>query len=328
MPTHHAPDGRFRNPWPDAEPRGVGDLLKWAWERRVHGTPEDPEPGVFAAVASAFARPRAAPHRLTATWVGHATVLLQVGGLNVLTDPMWSDRASPVRFAGPRRWVPAAVALDALPPIDLVLLSHNHYDHLDDRSVRRLARAHPDALWATPLRLGSFLRRRGVRRVVELDWWEEAHAGGATVGCVPAQHFSARGPTDRMRTLWCGFTLGIGARRIYFAGDTALHPEFAEIARRRGPFDLVVLPIGAYEPRWFMRRVHMNPQDALAAYRALVAADAPPPPMLAIHWGTFKLTDEPMDEPPRAMRALWREAGLREETLWVLRHGETRELRA
>jgi N-acyl-phosphatidylethanolamine-hydrolysing phospholipase D len=178
-----------------------------------------------------------------------------------------------------------------------------------------------------------------VRDVVERDWWQTAeHAterassngGPATIGCTPAQHFSARGFRDRNRTLWCGWTINAGGRRIFFAGDTGLHPEFAAIAERYGPFDLVLLPVGAYEPRWFMQRVHLNPEDAVAAYRELRGpyADVPSPAMVAIHWGTFRLTDEPADEPPERMRRLWREAGLREEDLWVMRHGETRTLRS
>ena len=282
--------------------------------------------------------PRAAPDQVTATWVGHSTVLLQVGGLNVLTDPMWSKRASPLWFAGPKRLTPPGVDFDALPPVDLVLQSHNHYDHLDSRTVRRIARRFPGATWFAPLGLAPTLRRWGVREVVERDWWESAEyrstrsapPPAATVGCAPAQHFSARGLRDRNRTLWCGWTLAAGGRRVYFAGDTGLHPEFASIADRYGPFDLVLLPVGAYEPRWFMRRVHMNPEDAVTAYRDLRGpyADVPSPTMLAIHWGTFRLTDERAEEPPERLSRVWREAGLVDDRLWVMRHGETRTLGA
>jgi len=326
-PAHHRPGGGFRNPWPGAEPHGFGSLLRWWRERWRNPPPPDPPPSRFPLATPAVARPRAAADRCAATWVGHSTLLLQVGGLNVLTDPVWSPRASPVSFAGPKRIVPAALPLEALPPIDLVLLSHNHYDHLDRTTVRRLAQAHPGARWVAPLGLAPTLRGWGVRQATEHDWWDVVPlADDVAACCVPAQHFSARGPTDRDATLWCGWTLRVGARCVLFAGDTALHPEFGRIAQRAGPFDLVLLPIGAYEPRWFMRAVHMNPDDALEAYQTLSAAQPRPPALLPIHWGTFKLTDEPLDEPPARLRALWRAAGLPEERLWVLRHGETREL--
>ena len=267
-------------------------------------------------------------------------MLLQIGGLNVLTDPMWSKRASPLWFIGPKRLTPAALDFDALPPIDIVLQSHNHYDHLDSRTVRRIAKHHPDATWYAPLGLPPKLRKWGVRKIVERDWWQTAEHGEAaaapegraarsvTIGCAPAQHFSARGLRDRNKTLWCGWTIEAGGRRVYFAGDTGLHPEFGDIADRLGPFDLVLLPIGAYEPRWFMGRVHMNPEDAMEAYRALRGpyADVPSPTMMGIHWGTFRLTDESAAEPPARIRRLWQEAQLPEEKLWVLKHGETRQL--
>jgi len=299
-----------------------GGLLKWLL---VHGTtrprPRDPDPATFIRRTDpTFSAPRAPADRLTATWVGHSSVLLQLGGLNILTDPMWSPRASPVPFAGPWRWVPPAIAFEALPPIDIVLQSHNHYDHLDDRTVRRLARDHPAAAWLVPLGLAPFVRARGARRVIELDWWEEAEVGPVRVACTPAQHFSGRGFTDRGATLWCGWALAgaAGGRRAFFAGDSGLHPEFGSIASRYGPFDVALLPIGAYEPRWFMRAIHMNPEEAVEACRALGARV-----MIPIHWGTFKLTDEAMDEPPVRAAAAWRAAGLPADGYRELAHGET-----
>ena len=331
-PSHHRPEGGFRNPWPDAAPADAKDMLRWTAERRRNPRVPNPPPGHFPRATPSFATPRAAPERITATWVGHSTVLLQVGGINVLTDPMWSKRASPVWFAGPKRLTPPAVDFDALPPIDVVLQSHNHYDHLDTRTVRRIAKRFPDAQWFAPLGLPPKLKKWGVRHVEERDWWQTAEyrrdGASATIGCTPAQHFSARSLRDRNETLWCGWTIEAGGRRVYFAGDTGLHPEFATIAERFGPFNLVLLPVGAYEPRWFMRRVHMNPEDALAAYRDLRGpyADVAAPTMMAIHWGTFRLTDEPADEPPIRIKQRWAEAGLEEKDLWVFKHGQTREL--
>jgi N-acyl-phosphatidylethanolamine-hydrolysing phospholipase D len=295
------------------------------FERLTKKRPEDPDPSVFALAEPAFRSPRAAAGELTLTWVGHATVLLQLGELNVLTDPHWSKRASPVQFAGPARWVKPGIELGELPPIDLVLISHNHYDHLDDGTVRRLAAAFPKAAWRAPLGLASFLRRRGARDVEEMDWWGETRLAGVRVTCTPAQHFSARSPFDRNRTLWCGWALARDGLRVFFAADTGYHPKFGEIGERLGPFDVALLPVGAYEPRWFMAPVHMNPEEAVSAYREL-AAGSDRCVMVPIHWGTFKLTDEAMDEPPRRTLAAWAEAGLPRDKLWLPAHGETRQL--
>jgi N-acyl-phosphatidylethanolamine-hydrolysing phospholipase D len=328
LPAHHAPDGSFRNPWPDSVPHGFADVLRWMRERRA--TPRAPTPprGWSPPVPPRIAYPHAPPDATTATWIGHSTVLLQTGGLNVLTDPIWSERASPVQWAGPRRVMPPALALEALPPLDIVLLSHNHYDHLDRWTVRQLARRHPGTTWIVPLALGGYVRGFGAREVVELDWGQVAEVRGTTVRATPARHFSARRLRDRNRTLWCGFVLECANRKFYFAGDTAYHPEFAPIGAH-GPFDLVMMPIGAYDPRWFMRIVHVDPEEAVRAYTDVTSAhpEAPLPLMLGIHWGTFRLTDEPMDEPPRRARAGWQGAGLPDERLWIAQFGETRTLR-
>ena len=260
------------------------------------------------------------------TWVGHSTVLLQLGQLNVLTDPMWSERASPSRWVGPRRFMTPAVDFDELPEIDVVLLSHNHYDHLDAPTVRRMAQRFPEAPWLCPMGLGALLQSLGVRKTVERDWWETVDAAGFSATCAPAQHFSSRTIGDRGDTLWCSWTIQADGVRVFFAGDTALHPEFDRIRTRLGPFDLVMLPIGAYEPRWFMRTVHMNPEDALSAYRALIDGTGAPPPCLTMHWGTFRLTDEPVEEPPARFAQRWREAGWPDTANWTLAHGETRHL--
>ncbi|HYC33988.1 MAG TPA: MBL fold metallo-hydrolase [Gemmatimonadales bacterium] len=328
-PTHRGPDGRFRNPWPDGEPHGLGALLRWARERRSARLAPNPRRGSFPAATPAIVRPRAAPGDFSATWIGHSTVLLQIGGLNLITDPVFSERAFPVQWLGPRRIMDPGIALDALPPIDLVALSHSHYDHLDRPAVRRLARLHPDARWIVPLGLGRYIRPWGAREVVELDWWEETEWRGLRVTATPARHFSARRLGDRNRTLWCGFAFDAGGARAWFAGDTAWHPDFAEIGARAGPFDLVMVPVGAYEPRWFMERVHVNPEEAVRVYADVIAAypAEPRPLMLGLHWGTFRLTDEPMDEPPRRTAERWREAGLEPDRLWIARFGETRRVR-
>ena len=267
--------------------------------------------------------PRAEAGYRSVTWVGHSTVLLQIGPLNVLTDPVWSERASPVQWIGPRRVMTPAIDFDELPPVDVVLLSHNHYDHLDATTVRRIARCFPDATWLCPLGLPHLLERFGVRNIAERDWWQSVTEAQFTATCTPAQHFSARGLRDRNETLWCGWVIEADSVRVFVAGDTALNPSLEDIGGLLGPFDLVMLPIGAYEPRWFMRAVHMNPEDAVAAYRALVNGPATPP-CFAIHWGTFRLTDEPVDEPPQRFARSWGDARLPERANWTLAHGETR----
>jgi N-acyl-phosphatidylethanolamine-hydrolysing phospholipase D len=273
---------------------------------------------------------RAAGDELSVTWIGHSTILLQAGGCNVLMDPIWSERASPVQFAGPRRLVAAAVELERLPPIDVALISHNHYDHLDKATVKALARRMPAIQWVVPLGLAGLIRKWGGSQVCELDWWSETRIetgrGRIEVAATPAQHFSARGLADRGRTLWCSWFVAAGNCRTFFAGDTAYHPEFGEIAARSHPFDLLMLPVGAYEPRWFMRTVHMNPPEALRAYAELSSMQDDAPALLPIHWGTFRLTDEPMEEPPAWTRRLWREQGRDPAKLWLLQHGETKRI--
>ena len=325
VPSHHAPNGTFRNPWGLSESR-FGGLLKWRWNRIRHPLPPDAGAATLRPRAPSIRTPRAPVNEIAITWVGHSTLLVQLGTLNLLTDPVWGERASPWRSLGPRRVVPAAVAMTELPPIDIVLLSHNHYDHLDAYTVRTLARAHPETRWVVPLRLAKLVHALGVRDVAELDWWNELRIGDATVACVPARHFSARTPFDRNRTLWCGFVVTTPAGRFFYAGDTGNHPEFAEIGRRFGPFDACALPIGAYEPRWFMHPVHLDPDEAVAAFRTLHEAHGMSrhTAFVAVHWGTFRLTDEPLLEPPRRANEAWKRDGLAPDNLWIMAHGETR----
>jgi L-ascorbate metabolism protein UlaG (beta-lactamase superfamily) len=329
--SHHRPGGGFRNPpsWPGAEPHGFKYFFRWRLrERRRSTVAANPPYDSLPTRDPSIITPRAARGYRSVTWIGHSTTLLQLGLLNVLTDPVWSERASPFQWIGPQRVMSPAVDFDALPEIDVVLLSHNHYDHLDAPTVGRIARRFPNASWLCPLRLGARLRSLGVRHLVERDWWQSVEAPAFTATCTPAQHFSGRWIRDRGDTLWCGWVIEAENVRVYFAGDTALHPAFTEIGTRLGPFDLVMLPIGAYEPRWFMRNVHMNPEDAVEAYRALSAPGSGKPDCLPIHWGTFRLTDEPVAEPPVRFAEQWREAGLPEGANWTFVHGETRQLNA
>jgi N-acyl-phosphatidylethanolamine-hydrolysing phospholipase D len=321
-PTHHRPGGGFQNPW-GAGLHGFGAFLKW--RLTIGSRPPDLSPQAFAAehprATPSFPVPRAAPDAVVLTWVGHSSFLIQIGGRNLLVDPVWSAYASPIQGVGPRRWVEPGVDLEALPPIDGILISHDHYDHLDRPTVRRLTQLAPDAPWAAPLGVGAWLRREGVRQVVERDWWESLDWGVVTLTATPAQHFSGRRIDNRNSTLWCGWVLRAGGRAVFFVGDTGFHPVFDEIGRRLGPFDTVLMPIGAYSPEWFMQPVHMNPAEAVDAFLAVGSADAVLVPM---HWGTFKLTDEPLDEPVRWVGEAWAAAGQRADRLWVPAHGATR----
>jgi N-acyl-phosphatidylethanolamine-hydrolysing phospholipase D len=300
-------------------------------DRRRDPPPRDPPASSFPRATPNVASPHAAADELRVTWIGHSSLLVQLGTLNVLTDPVWARRVGPLGVFGPKRWVSPGLSLSALPPLDVVLLSHNHYDHFDRSAIGQIARAH-DPLWMSPLGVEVAIRGLGGKMRRELDWWQQhehrtASGEDVQVTAVPAQHFSGRGVTDRNRTLWCGYVIRTKRHALFFAGDTALHPEFGAIAAALGPFDLVLMPIGAYEPRWFMRAVHMSADEAIVAHRAILEhhrADRPTPKFVPMHWGTFKLTDEPMDEPPRKARAAWDAAGLPPEDFWLLRHGETR----
>ena len=265
--------------------------------------------------------PRQPPPRDTArpvvTFVGHATFLIQTAAGNILTDPVYSTHAGPWNRLGPRRVRPPAIAFDSLPPISIVLLSHNHYDHCDLPTLGMLAKRF-DPLVVTPLGNGRFARAAGIRRVEELDWWQSAQSPGVPITLTPAHHFSARGPFDRNRALWGGFMLTADHARIYFAGDTAYAPFFHNIRQRLGPIDLALLPIGAYEPRWFMQSVHMNPAEAVQAHLDLGASES-----IAMHFGTFQMTAEGIDEPVRALEQARRAKSVPASAFRILGFGES-----
>jgi L-ascorbate metabolism protein UlaG (beta-lactamase superfamily) len=251
------------------------------------------------------------------TFIGHSTFLIQTAAGNILTDPMYSDRAGPLNLVGPRRVRQPAVAFDDLPAISVVLLSHNHYDHCDLQTLRKLARRF-DPLVITPLGNDALVRSAGIRRVEALDWWQDAQTAPLPIELTPAYHFSARSPFDRNRALWGGFVLTAGATRLFFAGDTAYGPLFRQIRERSGPIDLALLPIGAYEPRWFMQVVHMNPAEAVQAHLDLDASQS-----VGMHFGTFRLTTEGIDEPLRALDEACRANGVPSSRFGTLSFGES-----
>ncbi len=257
------------------------------WPEKADGNEPGPAPP-----------PKVEKGRLLVTPVGHGTFLIQMDGANILTDPIWSDRASPVDFTGPQRVASPGLRLEDLPPIDAILISHNHYDHLDLPTLRAIAARQRPAV-ITTLGNGPLIRQAGFENVTELDWWGETGLpGGMRVSCVPAQHFSGRGMRDTYKTLWGGFVLEGSGGPVYFAGDTGYAGHFAEIGRRFGPVRLALLPIGAYKPEWFMWPGHMGPEGALKAHAELGARAS-----MAMHFGVFPLGDDGRYEAAEALKA-------------------------
>lgn len=299
-------------------------LLKWRWERLRQGLPKPPANGYrFPMAHPDIAWLKANRTENTLTWIGHASALLQINGVNILADPVFSERASPFSFAGPKRKTPPGLTLDELPHIDIVLISHNHYDHLDKASVEALNRqAGGPPRFLVPLGVKKWMNDDGIQNAEELDWSDETHVAGLDIWFVPSQHWSARTPFDRAETLWGGWVVKTPAGAahpfsFYFAGDTGYSPDFRDIGARFGGFDLALIPIGAYDPRWFMHGQHVDPEEAVRIFQDVQAKKA-----IGIHWGTFELTDEPLDEPPRRLADAVRRAGLPADSFTVLKHGE------
>ncbi len=316
-PAHHVAGGGFRNLDP-------GFTRPSAWTRwtfilgRAVQSIASPRHFEAPRVANDGAALRAVPPVPAITWIGHATLLVQVDGLSILTDPQWSDRAGPTSWIGPRRLTPPGLAFESLPRIDEVVISHDHFDHLDLPTVRRLA-ATPDPLFLVPLGLRDWFRDNGMSHVEELDWWQEREYRGVRFVCVPAQHFAQRSFWDANRRLWSSWAILGRERRLYFGGDTGYFDGFREAGRRLGPFDVVALAIGAYLPAEIMKAVHSTPEEAVQAF-----ADLGGRAMLGMHWGTFDLAEEPLDEPPVRMRAEFERRRLDPARAWILKIGETR----
>jgi N-acyl-phosphatidylethanolamine-hydrolysing phospholipase D len=255
-------------------------------------------------------------HEATVTWIGHSTLLVQLDGVNFLTDPTWASRSGPFRGAiGVRRYTPPPMRLGDLPPIDFVLISHDHYDHLDEATVVQLAKLY-DPMFVVPLGIKGWLADHGITHSVELDWGESVTFKGLTIVCTPAQHGSGRTLTDQGKRLWASWAV-LGSQRFYFGGDTGYYLHFKEIGDALGPFDLAALPIGSYTPREFAKPVHMSPEDAVRAWLDLRARR-----FIAIHWGTFMLAREPYDEPPRRLAAEVARRELDADDFFVPRPGQ------
>ncbi len=265
-----------------------------------------------------------ATSQIGVTFINHSTVLLQVDGVNILTDPMYSLRASPLSFAGPRRVRAPGVQLDDLPPIDLILISHNHYDHLDIETLQRLQQRQPEGeapLLLVGLGVGGLLKANGIRHYRELDWGQAVTHKGLRFVFSECRHRSGRGLRDQMKTLWGSFVVQSATGNIYFAGDTGYGPHFKKARQQYGPFRLALLPIGAYKPRWFMAAVHLNPAEAVKAHLDLGSEQS-----VAIHFGTFRLTYEGIDQPVIDLHHALRAQAIDKSAFWVLDFGETRRL--
>jgi N-acyl-phosphatidylethanolamine-hydrolysing phospholipase D len=333
-PSHHRDSG-YQNNYIDFAPKGLGTLLQWKLQAAREGVPRAPrEPIPVVRPDLDFIRANAragATMQPAVTWIGHASALVQLGGINLLTDPIFSERASPLSMLGPRRAQPPGLALAELPHIDLVLVSHNHYDHLDLASVRALnEQSGGPPLFVVPLGNKAWMIDVGIRNVVELDWWQAHRLGAVEVVLTPLQHWSGRSLADRLQTLWGGYAVFAPDLHLYFSGDSGYSKDFADSRERfsgrqaaanGGGFDLALIAIGGYEPRWFMKDQHLDPAEAVQVHLDLNAKRS-----IGIHWGTFELTDEALDEPPRALALARQGAGLSGDDFGVLAIGATLRL--
>ncbi len=254
------------------------------------------------------------------TWLGQACFLLRMSGKTILTDPYLSSHASPFTFAGPKRFVEPGLHLDDLPPIDYLLLSHNHYDHLDARTIKALQNK-SDITVIVPLGLSAFFKKRGFKRVIEMDWWDQFEENGIKIDALPSQHWSKRSPFDRNKSLWASFAIRNEKTSVYFTGDTGYGPLFEDIGKEYGPFDFTLVGIGAYEPRAIMKAHHTTPEEAVQ-----IAQDVKARTIVGMHWGTVRLTDEPLFEPPGRFLQAAAKAGYDPENTWIMSIGESREL--
>jgi N-acyl-phosphatidylethanolamine-hydrolysing phospholipase D len=326
--AHHTPTG-FKNNYAQQVNKSFGDFIRWQWESwGIDKTASSPAPSVTADIAQLTS-----PASPTVTWIGHATALVQANGLNVLVDPIFSERASPVQIFGPKRAQAPGVTMADLPNIDVVLISHNHYDHLDRISVAQLDEkakaAGKTTLFMVPLGLKAWFNGIGIDSVVELDWWEQHKIQGVEFHLTPVQHWSARSINDRSNTLWGGWAVLGADFHWYYAGDTGYSRDFADTAKQFAPrqtealgggFDLALVPIGAYEPRWFMSQQHVNPMESVRIHQDVGAKRS-----IGVHWGTFALTDEPLDQPPRDLAIARQALDVKEADFGVLAIGESRQ---
>ena len=315
---HHAANG-FINPH-QKQQSGFWDLMEWRWDRMFKDIP-GPDDYFFPVIEVDIEFLNKNRTVNSVTWIGHATLLMQLSGFNVLTDPQFSQRASPVQWVGPERVVRPGVSVSDLPEIDYVVISHDHYDSLDVGSIEALfnRKEGERTTFIVPLGLKSWFQNLGITRVIELDWWESYTQDNITFTAVPTQHWSKRYLFSGNSTLWAAWVVKTPGFNFYFCGDSGYYaPIFKEVGKKMGPFDLAAIPIGAYEPRWFMKDKHVNPEEAVQVHLDLKAKRS-----VGIHWGTFILSDEPLDEPPQKLSEALNKFGVSKEIFMLLKHGET-----
>ena len=307
------PNERFKNTNEEAAGKSFRDFLKWTFTNK--------KPELVAIDSSDEWKELDSGSTDYMVWIGHATYLINKDNLTILTDPVFSKRASPVRFAGPKRLIPPAVPIDKLPKIDVITVSHNHYDHLDLRSLKKIYKANPNAIFLVPKGDKRRLERRGIENVIEFLWWEEIEIKGSKFTFTPVQHWSARGIADRNKSLWGGWFMNLKTEIIYHAGDTGYSKDFIETKKRLGSPSISLIPVGAYAPRWFMKTNHVNPPEAIQ-----IAIDLESERNFGMHWGTFQLTDEEILEPPKLLKESLRDQGLPDNFFNILRPGQIVEL--
>lgn len=316
LPLHHGENG-FVNTDPDFAEASFSEMGPWILKKLPDAFSSTPTADIPREYNDGTVFAERKPY--TATWIGHSTVLIQMEGKTFLTDPVWSKRVGPFSWAGSPRVSEPGLPLDKLPPIDFILISHNHYDHLDASTIEELVDRNPDVKFFVPLRVRDWFEERGIRNVEELDWWEGATFQGLKIVCTPAQHFSGRWLNDRNQTLWCSYVV-TGKKRFYFAGDSGYCSHFSAIGKKFGPFDLTLVPIGAFEPRKLMRPVHMDPEEAVKTNLDLRGRK-----MLGIHWGTFLLADDAPEDAPKKLYEAVAKLQQTKEDYWAVKLGETRE---
>ncbi len=307
------PNERFKNTDEEASGKSFRDFLKWSFTNK--------KPELVAIDSSDEWKELDSGSTDYMVWIGHATYLINKDNLTILTDPVFSKRASPVRFAGPKRLIPPAIPIDKLPKIDVITVSHNHYDHLDLRSLKKIYKANPNAIFLVPKGDKRRLKRRGIENVIEFLWWEEIEIKGSKFTFTPVQHWSARGIADRNKSLWGGWFMNLKTETIYHAGDTGYSKDFIETKKRLGSPSISLIPVGAYAPRWFMKTNHVNPPEAIQ-----IAIDLESERNFGMHWGTFQLTDEEILEPPKLLKESLRDQGLPDNFFNILRPGQIVEI--
>ncbi|MBT3251487.1 MAG: MBL fold metallo-hydrolase [Candidatus Marinimicrobia bacterium] len=312
---HHSEKG-FRNPQLNPTNHGFKDIIKWQLNKPDDVPKYSQVADVLPVVKPDFLLMENSGNGIPVTWFGHSSLLLNIDGIKILTDPMFSERCSPVQWAGPKRYTICPIDISELPDVDIVVISHNHYDHLDKKTVKYLGN---NVKWFVPLGLKKWFNNMGITNVTELDWWERKPYKNLSIVCTPAQHFSGRGLFDRNKTLWSSWAILGEKKRFWFSGDTGYSSDFKKISSELGPFDLAAIPIGAYEPRWFMNPMHVTPDQAIQIHLDIKSKQT-----IGIHWGTFILTDEPIFEPLELLDKYKIEMNIPPGEFVTLKHGETR----